>query len=133
MAAHKGLNKVENKNSYRRDLELILIGAALTKGDRERVLSVFADFSFSKENDTMLRAIRAGDASVVAAWLNGLGATLSKGKDAIQAIIDAVDEQNKMERVRSICKSLRPAHNLKEVADLKQRLTDALSALEGIE
>lgn len=125
---------MEIKNTHRRDLELILIGAALTKGDRQRVLSVFEDFSFSKEGglNPMLAAIRKGDAEGVSNWLGERGATMANGKDAIQTVIDTVHDDNKIAMVKSICRGLSFAGSLSQLGSLKERLAMALNELEKL-
>ena len=116
----------------RRDIELLLLGIAIGKSERPRVLQAIGDGVLSQEFTGPLKSLRTGDPHDLTQWLVEHEVTLEKGKDVVQAVIDKVADWNERERLQNICKGLTAASKLEHTADLKQRMINVLKELESM-
>lgn len=114
----------------RRDIELLLLGIAISKSDRPRVLQAIGDGVLSKEFAGALQSLRTGDPHELTQWLVKREVRLEKGKDVIQAVIDKIVDWNERERLQRICKGLTAASKIEDTSELKQRMVEALKELE---
>ena len=120
------------KDSYRAELELVLLGVAIAKASRQRVIDAFPTGTFSKTHDQILGSIRSDDPNALLSWLSVRSAKPEKGEDVIQSIIHTIDRDNRHQKVKSICRSLDYASRISSVDELKDRLERALKELESI-
>lgn len=118
--------------SNSRDLSFILVGAALAKDTRSRVLAAIGPGMLDKDADSILSAIRDNDVQRVVTWMDARGASIEKGKDAIQAVIDAIVDATRSEKVRCILSTMRSTATVSDVAVIKEVLQDCLAKLEGV-
>jgi hypothetical protein len=121
-----------SESNTRRDIELILLGIALGKAERPRVLAAIGDGVLSKEFVGPLKSLRTGDPYELTQWLVTREITLEKGKDVIQAIIDKIVDWNERERLQRICKSLTVSSKVEHTSELKERMIKALKELESM-
>lgn len=128
----RSLDDGERKRTIRRDLELILLGVAIGKAERTRVLTAIGDGVLSREFAGPLKSLRTGDPHELMQWLGSHEITLEKGKDVIQAVIDKILAWNERERLQQICKQLTAASNMEHTEDMKQRMIEALRELEAM-
>jgi len=117
---------------YQRDLALILLGMSLVKSEREHILASVPSGAVCKEVDGLLDALRSSQWGRVKTYLETRGATIESGKDAVQAVIEAVKNIERKAKVRSIIGELSFAVKLEDVNSLKDRLSKCLTALETI-
>lgn len=120
------------KQSYLRDVSLMILGAALVKTQRDLVLNALPPGSMPGEFEVLLQAMREKKLSVLQEYLKKRGVVIERGNDAIQALIDVVVDDCKRQKVKIICKQLAFAVGGEDVDTLKTRLRDALEQLEGI-
>lgn len=116
----------------RRDIELLLLGVAIGKSDRSRVLEAIGDGVLSSEFTGPLRSLRTGDPHELTQWLIKHEISLEKGRDVIQAIIDKIVDWNQRERLQQICKGLTAASKMEHTSDLKDRMIAVLKELESM-
>lgn len=119
-------------SDHRRDIELLLLGIAISKPERSRVLEAIGDGVLSKEFTGALQSLRTGDPYELMQWLVVREITLEKGKDVIQAVIDKIVDWNERERLQRICKGLTVASKIEHTSELKQRMIEALKELESM-
>lgn len=119
-------------DSHRRDLELLLLGVCITKGDRQRVLDALPPEQMSKEVGALCRSIQNQEPGDLNAWLEERSAHREKGQDLIQSLINAIDTANRREAVANVCRSLEFAAKIESVDELKARLSRALAHLEAL-
>lgn len=89
-----------------RDVALVLLGAAMVKESRQRVLESLPSGALVREIDALLDAMRGGDYGTVKSWFESRGAVIENGKDAIAACIDAVMAECERQRVAQVVKEL---------------------------
>jgi len=123
------------KDEYLRDLGLILIGAALskTKTERQRILDAVPQLTLLQEVDKLLQAIRLGDPTHLAEWLAARSAKIEKGKDVIQAVIDAIHLERRRQKVREVLSQLNNASRLMDPVTLAGKLRECAEQLDGLE
>lgn len=109
------------------DLSLVLIGVALAKSERARVVAI-ADDVDGNAGDA-LRAIRDNDCAVFTQWLRNAGVTLEKGKDAIQSIVDTVSNDGKVRKARHVAAKVEMVATQSDIDVLRDVLRDALAEL----
>lgn len=119
-------------HDHRRDLELVLVGVALTKGDRQRVLAALPAGAFGRETGELLESIRSDNPAAIRNWLDVRGAVLEKGRTAIDAAIHAVLERNKRERLCEIIQGLQYAAKGHTTEELQRQVRESLKELEGM-
>lgn len=121
------------KEECRAEIELILLGVALAKSpDRQRVLDAFPQGSFGKVRDEVLNAIRQEDKDPVVRFVEARGATVEKGKDIVQSLIDVAYDQNTVKRVADATKGLFFGGEIDEIPGYIDKLKRALEKLEGL-
>lgn len=113
------------------ELSLILLGVALTKTDRDRVVSTCTPGTLHESVDPLIDAIGKNKRKPVVDWLQARGVTVPKGKDAIQSCIDAVVEDANERKAREMLSKLNFALHVEQVPELKARLRACLEALEA--
>lgn len=123
------------KDSYLRDLALILVGAALTKtkAERQRILDSIPQLTLVTEADKLLQSIRLNDPTHLSEWLAERSAKIEKGKDAIQAVIDAIHLERRRQKVRSVLSQLNNAQKVLDPTTLAAKLRECAEQLEGLE
>ena len=123
------------KDEYLRDLGLILIGAALTKtkAERQRILDSIPQLTLLHELDKLLQAIRTNDPTHLAEWLAERSAKIEKGKDAIQAVIDAIHLERRRQKVRSVLSQLNMTQKVLDAATLAAKLRECAEQLDSLE
>jgi len=123
------------KDEYLRDLGLILVGAALTKTktERQRILDSIPQLTLLHELDKLLQAIRTNDPTHLSEWLAERSAKIEKGKDAIQAVIDAIHLERRRQKVRSVLSQLNTAQKVLDAATLASKLRECADQLDGLE
>lgn len=120
------------KDDYLRDLGLVLIGYALSKSDRQRILDSVPPGLLIKEMDDLLRSIRSNKPTVLSDWCETRGAILEKGKDCIQAIIDALQGEQRRQRVKSVLQRLGTDAKLLDPVSLAAKLRECAEELDGL-
>jgi hypothetical protein len=120
------------QKSKQRDLGLILLGMSLVVSDRDRILSSVPVGALGKEIDTLLDALREKRWSFVKTYLEARGATIESGKDAVQAVIDAVNTIERRAKIKRIVGELQYATKIEDVPMLKERLGKCLEELATI-
>lgn len=96
----------KSSNDHLRDIALVLLGAAMVKESRQRVLDSLPSGSLIREVDVLMDALRAGDYPKVKDWFDHRGAVIESGKDAIGACIDAVLAECERQKVDQVIKEL---------------------------
>lgn len=122
----------ERPKEHLRELALILLGAALVKESRQRVIDSIPSGSLVRDVDKLLDSLRNNDYPVVKDWLASRGAVIENGKDGIQACIDAILGECERQRVMQIVKELEfyTRASLVERSKLAAKLRDCAERLE---
>jgi hypothetical protein len=89
-----------------RDIALILLGAAMVKESRQRVLDSLPSGSLVREVDVLLDSLRTGNYPKVKDWFAVRGAIIENGKDGIGACIDAILAECERQKVEIVIKEL---------------------------
>lgn len=113
----------------RRDIELILLGIAIAKSERERVL-VLPDEAFTKELVPLINSVRKGKPAEFFKWLRERGLSPEKGVEVIDLLVRHVSDLNHRERIKTILGALSISAKIEELGDLKQRARTALLQIE---
>lgn len=113
----------------RRDIELILLGIAIARSERDRVL-VLPDEAFSKELIPLISSVRKGKPTDFFKWLRERGLTPEKGIEVIDLLIQHVSDLNHRERIQNILRALNYSSSIEAVSDLKTRARNALLQIE---
>lgn len=123
------------KDEYLRDLGLILVGAALTKtkAERQRILDSVPQLLLVHEVDRILQSIRTNDPTHLSEWLANRSAKIEKGKDAIQAVIDAIHQERRRQKVREVLCQLNNASKMLDPPTLASKLRECAEQLDGLE
>lgn len=106
-----------DKTSSRNARELLLIGLALGKSRRD-VLDKVTEGCLLDHNQPVFEAIRRGDRPFVEIWLKQFGIQLEGAEDATAAVIEAIQAQRELDRLKELKKQLADAKSLKEFQDL---------------
>lgn len=118
------------EGAVRRDLELILLGAAIGKGDaRQRVLDGLPPGFATAEIGLLLNAVREQNPIPIGNWLGERKCKCEKGKDFVQVILERLVESNQMERLREIVRELEFAVKLETSAEIKARVLSKLQQI----
>ena len=104
----------------------MLIGAALVKSERDKILAAIPRTAFSKETEKVMEAIRSQQAQTVIQFLGDRGCVFEKGKEMIQVMIDRIVEENEKQRIKSIVGKLEFAVKCETVQEFKERVTSIL-------
>ena len=115
----------------RRDIELILLGIAIAKSERERVL-VLPDEAFSKELVPLINSVRKGKPGEFFKWLSARGLAPEKGIEVIDLLVRHVSDLNHRERIQNILRTLNYSSSIEAVDDLKTRVRNALLQIEEL-
>lgn len=115
-----------------RDIALVLLGIALTQSERTRILSAVQAGALPDEVDVLLNSLREQRKTAIIEWLKKRGVVISKGKDAVQAIVDHTVAKHKTKLARQIVSELSCAVRLEDEPALKDRLRDCLQRLESV-
>ena len=117
----------------KRDLELVLLGAALVKGaSRERVMELMPRDSMFGEIGRIINAIRDLDSVPIKEWMAQQGCGWEQGDDFILSIASAITEYNQRTMLSMILSSLsqKVRHGTKkEVLDQIAALSDVASSI----
>jgi|GEM_PF-6410988 len=95
-----------NADGHLRDVALILLGAAMVKESRQRVLDSLPSGSLVREVDVLLDSLRTGAYPKVKDWFASRGAIIESGKDGIGACIDAILAECERQKVDAVIKEL---------------------------
>jgi hypothetical protein len=112
----------------RRDIELVLLGIAITKSERERVM-ILPDEAFSKEFVPLISSIRKGKPADLFTWLRARGLSPEKGTEVIDLLVRHVSDMNDRERIKMILGALDVSTRIETVSELKARVRNALSQI----
>lgn len=116
----------------RRDLELILLGLALSESGRAKVLSALSHGDWTREINPLIGSIRDKSPKDLAQWLDSRGVKPEKGQEFVEAIMDTVSRDNAHQNVQRICRGLSNASRVGDITTLKNHLTNALQELENL-
>jgi len=118
------------EDKIRRDLELILLGAAIGKGDaRQRILDGLPSGFATAEIGSLIDAVRAQNPMPIGKWLTDRNCKCEKGKDFIQAILDRLIESNQREKIKAIVTEIQFALKLESVEEIKARIVSKLQQI----
>jgi hypothetical protein len=118
------------EDAVRRDLELILLGAAIGKGEaRQRILDGLPPGFATAEIGKLLNAVREQNPIPIGNWLSERKCKCEKGKDFIQVILDRLIESNQKERIKEIIRELEIAAKLETVEEMKARVVSKLQQI----
>lgn len=120
------------KDEFLRDLGLILVGHALSKTDRQRVLDSVPPGLLLRETDDLLNAIRNNSVEVLTVWCEARGAKIERGKDVIQAIIDALLAEKRRQAVKRILAQLNTSTKILHPGTLAAKLRECADELDGL-
>lgn len=113
------------------ELGWVLVGVALARGaDRDRVLASVKDGQLSDDVTRLLKAVRDKDAGVVYAWLKSRGIVVEKGQDVLQAMLDWVRDQRRLELVRQQAIEIGFSAKLEGIEEVEGRVRALLKTLE---
>ena len=115
----------------RRDIELVLLGVALAKSERDRVL-VLAPGSFTREVEPLIDAIRTQKPKVLAEWLADRGVVLEKGRDFVYATVARVSDLNVRDRLNQIGTQLAHSRGCETTEQMLVRFKNALKQIEDL-
>ena len=118
------------KDEFQRDLGLLLIGYALCKADRQRILDSVPPGLLIKEIDDLLRSIRSNKPAVISDWCTARGATIEKGKDCIQAVIDALQGERRHQQVKAVLARLNNDLKVLDSVSLAAKLRELAEQLD---
>jgi len=115
-----------------RDVALVLLGAAMVKESRQRVLDSLPSGSLVREIDVLLDSLRAGDYPKVKDWFAARDAIIESGKDAIGACIDAILAECERQKVAEVVKELEfyTRASLVQKKQLAEKLRECAERLE---
>lgn len=119
-------------DDHQRDLGLLLVGFALSRSERDRVLDSVPPGLLREECDQLLQSIRMNDPTGLTGWCKARGATLEKGKDVIQAVIDALDQERRRQVVRGVVARLQTSVKLLDAQQLSKKLRECADELDGL-
>lgn len=116
------------------ELSLLLLGAMLVKSERKRILDSLPPGSLSDEDkvETVVSSLRENKLDTLRAWLADRNCTIENGKDAIQAVLDAVSAENKRQRVKGICSQLSCAVKILDPDQLRIKLQQCIEELDSL-
>ncbi len=121
-------------DKHRRDLELLLIGAALAPESRETTLALVSSGFLSREADALLSAMREGNSTEpLLEWLRERGAGPTRGGTAIDAIYARLTLENAKVSLNRIAIEIQNTAKLGTVSQLVQALERSLEVAKGIE
>jgi len=115
-------------SNARRDLELILLGAALGKGNRKEILEALPKGGMIDEFCPLLEAIRDGKPEALRKWLLARGVTPSG--NLLKAILGRVVEWNERIRLVALCEELGHAAKVFDAAGLREKMLEMLRKVE---
>lgn len=116
---------------HRRDLELLLLGAALASAERDRILTMLPAGSLARDVDPLLNALRPNsDPEPLRAWLDTRGVVREKGKQTLDCIVDVIESDNHRAQLKAISRELRSAEQIGDIRILREKLTKYLEMLE---
>lgn len=122
------------KDNLRRDLELILVGAALAPESRQSILALIPDSFLSKEGDQLIRAMREGnDPGALLTWLQDRGAGPTRGGTAIDAVHARIVLENAKQSLKRIALNVQNTAKLGTVKQLVGALEKSLEIAKGLE
>jgi hypothetical protein len=118
--------------NHLRDIALVLLGAAMVKDSRQRVLDSLPSGSLVREVDILFDCLRKGDYLRVKEWFSNRGAVIENGKDAIDACIDAILEVCERAKIDQVIKELEfySRSSLVEKQSLVAKLRECAERLE---
>ena len=120
------------KDEFQRDLGLLLVGYALCKADRQRILDSVPPGLLIKEMDDLLRSIRSNKPAVISDWCAARGAKLEKGKDCVQAVIDALQGERRHQQVKAVLARLATSTQLLDPVSLAAKMRELADQLDGL-
>ena len=122
-------------DKHRRDLELILLGVAISKpgeNSRAKVLDELPQGSFTKEIEPLINAVRSNKPEEIASWFAEREIIPEKGECFIGALTKGVDNDNRSKTITDVCRSLGFASRLESAEELIDRLKRAVKQLESL-
>lgn len=120
----------DRTESRLRDLGLVLLGAALVKSERQRVLDSVAVGALSRELEDLIDGFRTKRLDRVRHWLLARGVDVAKTGDAIAAVADVVNGEAKVRRLRASLAEVPLAAQIEDRSALVERLKKLLEDLE---
>lgn len=115
--------------SAARDLSLILLGVALARSERSRVMVLTDNETVPEDVRAVLVAIRDKDVASLRRFMSQLGITIASGQDVIQAMIDKFVDDAKLQAARETVSLVRMAATQSDVDVLRSVLKDCLSKM----
>lgn len=120
-------------DKHRRDLELLLIGAALAAESRDTTLTLVPDGFLSKEGDKLMYSMREGNPTgPLLDWLKERGAGPTRGGSATDAIIGRLTLENAKVSLNRIAVNINNTAKLGTVKQLVAALERSLEVAKGI-
>jgi len=120
----------DRQRSSQRDLQLVLLGVAFTKGDRQRVLDAITPEHCCAEIGKLMAAIKASDIVPIRQWLEDHDTPIADGNDVIQSLIDSVHRYCKRASMKNLAFELNMAR-IEDTPELIERLRNMADDLEG--
>jgi hypothetical protein len=106
----------------------------LVKSERKRILDSLPPGSLSDEDqvERVVSSLRENKLDALRAWLSERNCTIENGKDAIQSVLDAVNAENKRQRVKDICSQLSCAVKILDPTQLRSKLQQCIEELDSL-
>lgn len=118
------------KTEHRRELELVLLGIALSKADRDKTLSLIAPGDLSKGVEPLINSLRKGcDTSPLTQWLAERLVVIEKNQPPLNCIYNAIDRDNRHAAVKNLAGELNHAIKICDPENLRDRMTEILARL----
>jgi hypothetical protein len=80
----------------------------------------------------VVSSLRENKLDALRAWLSERNCTIENGKDAIQSVLDAVNAENKRQRVKDICSQLSCAVKILDPTQLRSKLQECIEELDSL-
>lgn len=116
-------------DAIRRDLELILFGAALGQHSRERILTALPSGTIDGDIGVLLDSIREQDAEPIMTWLEDRKCKWDKGQDCVQVILDCLVESKKRRLIIDVLKGLTFLARTSPLEETKARASKLLKQI----
>jgi hypothetical protein len=117
--------------NYRREIELILVGVALAKSERDKVM-VLAPGSFSKDTEELIDAIRTQKPGPFIKFMSERGIAPEKGMDFIELMVSKIADYNKRERLNMIATQLHNCRVAMGTDEMVEFFKSTLKQVEGM-
>lgn len=123
----------QKEKSKRRDLELLILGMALSLSSREEMLAKVPEGFLSAEQEVLMQGIRNKESRTeLIEWLKMHGAIIEKDCTAADAVIHAIHESNCRASLSRIAVNVSNSVRLGTVDQVINSLENALKVAKGI-